>query len=84
MQINEVQLYNSNYNKQINEAQSYNSNYNKQIKMSDNRENNGIKYSNEIKKMSLFEKIICGFTITFITLFIIFGLIKFFRKPPSI
>lgn len=84
MQINEVKLYNSNYNKQINGGQLYNLNYNKHIKMSANKQNNDTEHSNKRKKMSLFEKVICGFTITYITLFIIFGLLKIFRKPPSI
>lgn len=68
----------------INGVQLYNSNYNKHIKMSANRKNNGTKHSNEMKRMSLAEKAICGVTITFMTLFIIFGLLKIFRKPPSI
>lgn len=68
---------------QINGVQLYNSNYNKHIKMSANRQNNDTKHSNEIKKMSLSEKVICGFTTTFMILFVIFGLKKLFRRPPS-
>ena len=73
-----------NFSMQINGVQLYNLNYNKHIKMSANRQNNGTKRSNEIKKMSLSEKVIRGFGITFVTLLVIFGLLKFFRKPPPI